>query len=51
MISGTSFTGIVECDDKQFNINEKINCKLGRKAYKRPSDRKVKRGINMINYQ
>lgn len=46
MINGTSFVGIVECDDKQFKINEKGNRKLDRKAYKRPSDRKTKRGIS-----
>jgi len=46
IINGNSFTGIVECDDKQFNINEKGSRKLNRKAYKRPSDRKTKRGIS-----
>lgn len=44
--SGNSFIGIVECDDKQFKINKKENRNLGRKAYKRPSDRKTKRGIS-----
>jgi len=46
MINGNSFIGIVECDDKQFKINEKGSRKLDRKAYKRPSDRKTKRGIS-----
>lgn len=46
MINGNSFVGIVECDDKQFKINEKGNRRLNRKAYKRPSDRKTKRGIS-----
>ena len=46
MINGNSFVGIVECDDKQFKINEKGNRKLVREAYKRPSDRKSKRGIS-----
>lgn len=46
MINGNSFVGIVECDDKQFKINEKGSRKLDRKAYKRPSDRKTKRGIS-----
>jgi len=45
-MNGTAFTGIVECDDKQFNINEKGKRNLGRDAYKRPSDRKTKRGIS-----
>jgi hypothetical protein len=45
MIS-SSFVGIVECDDKQFKINKKGNRKLDRKAYKRHSDRKTKRGIS-----
>lgn len=46
IINDNSFVGIVECDDKQFKINEKGNRKLDRKAYKRPSDRKAKRGIS-----
>jgi transposase-like protein len=44
--NGHSFTGIVECDDKQFNINEKGSRKLDRQAYKRPSDRRTKRGVS-----
>lgn len=40
------FSGIVECDDKQVNISEKGNQNLERKAYKRPSDRKTKRGVS-----
>lgn len=46
IINDNSFVGIVECDDKQFKINEKRNRKLDRKAYKRPSDRNTKRGIS-----
>ncbi len=46
MVNGNSFVGIVECDDKQFKINEKGSRKLDREAYKRPSDRKTKRGIS-----
>jgi len=45
-INGVSFLGIVECDDKQLNINEKGKRNLERKAYKRPSDRKGKRGVS-----
>ena len=44
--SGQKFSGIVECDDKQLNISEKGNKKLDRKAYKRPSDRTIKRGVS-----
>lgn len=45
-MNGSSFLGIVECDDKQFNINEKGSRTLDRKPHKRPSDRKTKRGIS-----
>lgn len=45
-INGSKFSGIVECDDKLVNINEKGNKKLKRESYKRPSDRKTKRGIS-----
>ncbi|EKT3958664.1 IS1595 family transposase, partial [Flavobacterium psychrophilum] len=45
-INGTKFVGIVECDDKLVNINEKGNKKLDRESYKRPSDRKTKRGVS-----
>ncbi len=45
-MNGISFSGIVECDDKQLNVNEKGNKNLDRKAYKRPSDRKTKRGVS-----
>lgn len=45
-MNGTSFSGIVECDDKQLDINEKGKRNLNRKAYKRPSDRKKKRGVS-----
>lgn len=45
-INGTPFSGIVECDDKQININMKGQRNISRKAYKRPSDRKQKRGVS-----
>ena len=45
-MNGDTFSGIVECDDKQMNINNKGSRELGRKPYKRPSDRKTKRGIS-----
>lgn len=45
-LNGTGFTGIVECDDKQLDINEKGRRDLDRKAYKRPSDRDTKRGVS-----
>ena len=45
-INGIPFSGIVECDDKQLDINEKGRKNLGRKAYKRPSDRTTKRGVS-----
>lgn len=44
--NGDKFDGIVECDDKQLDINEKGRRNLKRKAYKRPSDRKKKRGVS-----
>ena len=44
--NGKKFSGIVECDDKQCDINEKGRRNLKRKAYKRPSDRKKKRGVS-----
>jgi len=44
--NGDRFRGIVECDDKQLDINEKGRRNLKRKAYKRPSDRKTKRGVS-----
>jgi len=44
--SGHVFDGIVECDDKILSINDKGNKKLDREPYKRPSDRKTKRGIS-----
>jgi len=46
IMNGSEFSGIVECDDKQLNINEKGNLDLERKSYKRPSDRKTKRGVS-----
>lgn len=45
-INGASFSGIVECDDKQLDVNEKGKKDLDRKPYKRPSDRKKKRGVS-----
>ena len=45
-INGTPFKGIVECDDKQIDINMKGQKNIGRKPYKRPSDRNKKRGVS-----
>lgn len=45
-VSGQGFSGIVECDDKLLDINDKGNKKLNRKSFKRPSDRKTKRGVS-----
>jgi transposase-like protein len=44
--NGGKFGGILECDDKQTDINEKGNRNLKRKGYKRPSDRQTKRGVS-----
>jgi len=44
--SGQKFFGIVECEDKELYISEKRNKKLDREAYKRPGDRKTKRGVS-----
>lgn len=44
--NGEEFSGIVECDDKQLDINNKGSRDLERKPYKRPSDRKTKRGVS-----
>ncbi len=46
MVNGQTFSGIVECDDKQLDISDKGNKKLMRKSYKRPSDRETKRGVS-----
>ncbi len=46
LMNGQSFLGIVECDDKQLNINNKGDRHLDRKPYKRPSDRETKRGVS-----
>lgn len=46
VLNGQSFEGIVECDDKQVEFNEKGSRHLERKSYKRPSDRQKKRGIS-----
>lgn len=45
-MNGISFSGIVECDDKQLDVNEKGSRNLDRDAYKRPSDRMTKRGVS-----
>lgn len=45
-ISGQKFSGIVECDDKLVDINDKGNKNLKRSPYKRPSDRKTQRGAS-----
>ena len=45
-MNGISFSGIVECDDKQLDVNEKGSRNLNRKSFKRPSDRKTKRGVS-----
>lgn len=45
-MNGMSFSGIVECDDKQLDVNEKGSRNIDREAYKRPSDRKTKRGVS-----
>ncbi len=45
-MNGMTLSGIVECDDKQLDINEKGKKGLNRKPYKRPSDRKKKRGVS-----
>lgn len=45
-LNGGTFSGIVECDDKLFNINEKGSRKLDREPYKRSSDREGKRGVS-----
>ncbi|MCO5249780.1 MAG: IS1595 family transposase [Chitinophagales bacterium] len=44
--NGSNFSGIVECDDKQLDINEKGNRNLERKPFKRASDRETKRGVS-----
>jgi transposase-like protein len=44
--NGQFFSGIVECDDKQLDINNKGNRHLERESYKRPSDRVTKRGVS-----
>lgn len=45
-MNGQSFSGIVECDDKQVDFNNKGDRNLKRKPYKRPSDRETKRGVS-----
>jgi len=45
-INGTTFSGIVECDDKQVDISIKGQRDNGRKAYNRSSDRKIKHGVS-----
>jgi transposase-like protein len=46
ILNGEEFTIIVECDDKQLDINEKGSRDLQIKPYKRPSDRQTKRGVS-----
>jgi len=46
IVNGQVFSGIVECDDKQLEISEKGKRNLERDSYKRPSDRKKKRGVS-----
>lgn len=46
ILNGEEFLGIVECDDKQLDINNKGSQDLERKPYKRPSDRQTKRGVS-----
>ncbi|KAA6316071.1 hypothetical protein EZS27_033568 [termite gut metagenome] len=41
-----SFSGIVECDDKQVDLSEKGSRKLTRKPYKRHSGRTTRRGVS-----
>jgi hypothetical protein len=45
--NGESFSGIVECDDKQFDMSEKGSRKLTRKPYKRYNDRTTKKGVSL----
>lgn len=45
-MNGQKFSGIVECDDKQVDINNKGDRNLNREPYKRPSDRETKRGVS-----
>jgi hypothetical protein len=44
--NGAKFDGIVECDDKQVDINAKGSRHLHRSPYKRHSDRHTKRGVS-----
>jgi len=46
VLNGQAFSGIVECDDKQLDINNKGDRNLDRDPYKRPSDRETKRGVS-----
>ena len=46
LVNGQAFSGIVECDDKQLDINNKGDRKLDRNPYKRPSDRETRRGVS-----
>ena len=46
IMNGQVFSGIVECDDKQLDISEKGKRNIERDSYKRPSDRKKKRGVS-----
>lgn len=45
-VSLAKMEGLVECDDKQMSISQKGDKPLDRPPYKRPSDRKTKRGVS-----
>jgi len=45
-IISTKIEGLVECDDKQMSISQKGDKHLNWPPYKRPSDRKTKRGVS-----
>jgi len=45
-IIATKMEGLVECDDKQMSISQKGDKHLNWPPYKRPSDRKTKRGVS-----
>lgn len=45
-IAPDSMIGIVESDDKLFDLSEKGSKKLDRAPYERPSDRETKRGVS-----
>jgi len=45
-VASTKMEGLVECDVKQMSISQKGDKHLNRPLYKRPSDRKTKRGVS-----